>query len=99
MADTALTGLSAAHQRTASEMYTVDSHPGWSLLRGGLVAGRTLRRRDEAQHELDRLWACFATLGEQLERARALRAGRWPSQAELTDLTTLLTTEVIAVDD
>lgn len=99
MADTAMTGLSAAHERIAAAMYTVDSHPAWPMLRGGTVAGRTLRRRDEAQGELDRLWTCFAALGEQLERARALRAGRWPSEAQLTDLTTLLTAEVVALDD
>jgi hypothetical protein len=94
----ALAGLGAAHERIATLMYTVDSHAAWTLLRGGLVDGRTARRGEELAVECGRLWAWFGALGDVLERARALAALRRAGQPEQAELAALLTGPVVALD-
>src|SRR5436305_2181848 len=79
--DEALAGLGAAHDRIAAAMFTIDSHPGLGLLRGGGLAGVTRTRADALRAEVDRLWAQFTVLGDLLERARGIRGQRRPDES------------------
>jgi hypothetical protein len=98
MAGRALDGLGAAHDRIATAMYTMDSHPAWTRVRSGLSTGATANRGQELTAESTRLWACFNALGDQVEEARAINGRRRLDEQALADLTTLLTTAVVPVD-
>jgi hypothetical protein len=89
-ADQLLTGIGAAHDRIAAAMYAIDVHPGLGLLRGGTLTGATEARWRALRPEVDLLWAHFAVLGQTLEEARAIRAGRRPGDQQWAELTHLL---------
>lgn len=90
--------LGAAHARIAAAMYAVDTHAAWPLLRGQLVTGATRQRGKAVQAEVDRLWACFTLVGEQMERARTLAAVRRPDARAVAELTGLLTEPIVDLD-
>jgi hypothetical protein len=98
LAGRTLDGLGAAHDRIATAMYTVDTHPAWTRLRSGLGTGATARRAEELATESSQLWACFNALSDQLEQARAINGRRRLDEQALADLSTLLTTAVVPVD-
>jgi hypothetical protein len=96
--DEALAGLGAAHDRIAAAMFTIDSHPGLALLRGGGLTGLTGTRWEELRPEIDRLWAQFATLGDLLERARGIRNQRRPDDADWATLHLIVSEPVVGLD-
>ena len=96
-ADTALTGLGAAHDQIAAAMFALDQHPGLRLLRGGTLTGRTAERWPALSPEVDLVWAHFAALGDILEQARAVRGRRRLDDPEWTELTRLLREPVVAL--
>lgn len=85
-ADRILGTLSAARDRIATAMYTMDSHPAWARLSEGAVTGETDRRRRTMRPEADLLWAYFGALRDAIERATALRSARRSSDVELSAL-------------
>lgn len=89
-ADQMLTGIGATYDRVAAAMYAIDVHPAQATLRGGAPQGATGARWQALRPELDLLWAHFATLGQHLEQARALRARFRPGDQGWADLTRLL---------
>lgn len=98
-ADQALTALGEAHDRIAAAMYTLDSHPGLTFLKGGTLAGRTLAAWRAMQPRVDLLWAQFTSLRTQLELVRVIRGQRSRlSGEELAELTFLLTEPVVELD-
>jgi hypothetical protein len=96
--DEALAGLGAAHDRIAAAMFTVDSHPGLGLLRGGGLTGLTRTRADALLPEVDRLWARFNALGELLERARGIRQQRRPGDSDWATLQLIVSEPVVGLD-
>jgi hypothetical protein len=80
--------LSAAHDRIATAMYTVDTHPAWAKLDGGVLSGQTQTVTQALRPRVQALWAWFGALGDRLEQAQALLAGRrlGPVPPELTAL-------------
>ncbi len=93
-----LTGLGAAHDRIATAMYTVDTHPAWHRLDRGRVAGETAMGVAPLRPEVDLLWACFGALGEYLERARAMLARPRFGGGVPPELTALLTGDAVGLD-
>jgi hypothetical protein len=97
-ADQLLTGIGAAHDRIAAAMYAIDVHAGLGLLRGGTLTGATEARWRALRPEVDLLWAHFAVLGQILEEARAIRAGRHPGDQQWAELTRLLRDSAVELD-
>jgi hypothetical protein len=98
-ADQELTALGGAYDRIAAAMYTLDSHPGLTFLKGGALAGRTLEAWRSMQPRIDVLWAQFTSLRTQLELARVIRGQRSRlSGEELAELVFLLREPVIEFD-
>jgi hypothetical protein len=93
-----LTGLSAAHDRIAAAMFTIDSHPGLAFLRGGGLGGRTAERARTLSPEVDLLWAHFNALSELLDRARAIRGQRRLNDDDWDALGLLLSEPILALD-
>jgi hypothetical protein len=87
--------LTAAYDRLATAMYTVDTHPAWN--RAGLASGRTRQVLTELRPQVDRLWAYFGALGERLEKARSLLAVRRLGGVP-PELATLLTGPAVGLD-
>jgi hypothetical protein len=92
-----LATLTAAHDRIATAMYTVDTHPAWSRLSQGLVTGATAALAQQLRPEVDRLWASFGALGDALEQGRALLAARRFGGVP-PELTALLTGPAVGLD-
>src|SRR5690348_2635854 len=94
-----LTTLGATHERLATAMFGVDSHPGLAFLRGSGLAGRTADRAATLAPEVRVLWAHFTAIGEVLERARTIRAShRRLDDADWDALELLLDEPVVALD-
>jgi hypothetical protein len=89
--------LTAAHDRIATAMYTVDTHPAWAKLDGGVLSGRTQTVTAALRPQVQALWAYFGALGDRLEQARALLAGRRLG-ALPAELTTLLSGPAVGLD-
>ena len=95
----ALTTLGATHERLATAMFGVDSHPGLAFLRGSGLAGRTAERAATLAPEVRVLWAHFTAIGEVLDRARTIRAShRRLDDADWDALELLLDEPVVALD-
>jgi hypothetical protein len=94
-----LTTLGATHERLATAMFGVDSHPGLAFLRGSGLTGRTAERAATLAPEVRVLWAHFTAIGEVLERARTIRAShRRLDDADWDALELLLDEPVVALD-
>jgi len=94
-----LTTLGATHERLATAMFGVDSHPGLAFLRGSGLAGRTAERAATLAPEVRVLWAHFTAIGEVLDRARTIRAShRRLDDADWDALELLLDEPVVALD-
>jgi hypothetical protein len=98
-ADRALERLGAESDRIAEALVAMDGHPGHQLLRGASLAGSTQRRWAETSTAMATLWEQFEAYRTLLEQARSVRArkGR-PGQAELDELTELLTGKVVVLN-
>jgi hypothetical protein len=68
--DRVIAGLVAVHDRLATALYTVDTHPAHVLLRGVEPRGATARLLSGV--DVGRLWAGFVAVREVLERLREL---------------------------
>src|SRR4051812_29465916 len=64
--DRAVADLTAAHARLAAALYTVDTHPTHTLLRGVDLHGATAKAW--AGVDVARLWSGFAAARDVLER-------------------------------
>lgn len=95
-ADRALQRLADESDRIAQALVAMDGHPGHQLLRGATLTGLTLRRWTEASATMATLWAQFEAYRTLLDRAKDVRARKVkPGQAELDELTELLTGPVV----
>lgn len=98
-ADRLLGVIGAVHDRLATAMYAVDSHPTLTYLRAAMYTGRTNQMREALLFDIGVMWTQFTTIGDILEQARALRARFRPSDARWIDLDRLLAGPVVAVDN
>jgi hypothetical protein len=97
-ADRILTGLTAAHERIAAGMFALDGHRGLGVLHRDGLSGATVKLRDEAAPEVDRLWARFTALGSRLEQVRAILGRSRLDEPTQADLARLLTEPSLPVD-
>jgi hypothetical protein len=98
-ADRALERLGEESDRIAEALVAMDSHPGHQLLRTAPLSGRTRQRWDEASAAMATLWEQFGSYRTLLDQAREVRARRGrPGQAELDELTRLLTGAVVELN-
>jgi hypothetical protein len=98
-ADRALERLSAESDRIAEALVAMDSHPGHQLLRDATLTGVTRTRWLEASTAMATLWEQFEAYRTLLDQAREVRARRSrPGQAELDELTHLLTGAVVELN-
>ncbi|MGK5547344.1 hypothetical protein ACSNOH_21795 [Streptomyces sp. URMC 127] len=90
-ADRALARLGAEHEAVESSLLALQDHAGRRLLEGAELTGETKARWAAAEALIGQLWAYFDAYTAALTTARELRARRrWPTQAELSELTELL---------
>jgi len=90
--DRALDRLQAEQDAISAALLALDDHPGYRFLKGAELAGVTLQRWTEAQALISALWQQFDTYKSTLESAASLRARHArPSQADLSELTAVLT--------
>jgi hypothetical protein len=90
-ADSLLVALVAAHDRISAAMFNIDGHTGLGVLRGANLTGDTRRMAARVLPAVDLLWSHYAAFGVQLDRAKAIRAGRSrPGENELRALTAVL---------
>ncbi|KNB49487.1 hypothetical protein [Streptomyces caatingaensis] len=90
--DRALARLGAEHEAVESSLLALQDHAGRRLLEGAALTGETHDRWAVAEQLINRLWTYFDAYTDALTAARELRARRrWPTQAELGELTDLLT--------
>ncbi|MET7426917.1 hypothetical protein [Dactylosporangium sp. NPDC005555] len=68
--DRAVAELAAAHDRLATALYTVDTHPAHALLRGVELRGATAQAWSGV--DVAGLWSGFVAVRDVLERLRAL---------------------------
>jgi hypothetical protein len=85
-ADRILGALTAARDRIAAAMYTVDTHPVRARLDAGTFTGETDRVKRGLAGDVDRSWARFGALRDLIERAIGLRHGGRSGEAELESL-------------
>jgi hypothetical protein len=98
-ADDALARLSAESDRMADAMVAMDSHAGHQLLRNATLTGLTERRWAAASTTMAVLWEQFNLHRSLLEQAKAVLGRRSrPGQAELDELTGLLTGPVVELN-
>jgi hypothetical protein len=90
-ADRALARLGAEHEAIESSLLALQDHSGRRLLEGAELTGVTEEKWAATEHALALLWAHFDAYTGALATARTLRGRRrWPTQAELGELTDLL---------
>lgn len=90
-ADRALARLRVDHEAIESSLLALQDHSGRRLLEGAELTGVTKEKWADTEAAISVLWAHFDAYSEALASARALRARRrWPTQAELVQLTELL---------
>ncbi len=97
-AEREVVGLTAAHDRIATGMYAIDTHPALGLLRGSTITGLTRERAATLLPEVDRLWAQFTLFGEVLDQIRSLIAPRRPTDAALIEAEQLLRERLLHLD-
>jgi hypothetical protein len=93
-ADRALAALGASHDRVASAMYAIDSHPGLAFLRSGGLTGRTEEIWNALRPEVDARWSEFAALGDALEQARTIRSTRRPADPSWAQMQVALAVDI-----
>jgi hypothetical protein len=85
--------------RIAQALLAMDDHPGHQLLRAATLTGRTQQRWAQVSTAMAGLWEQFEAYRGVVERARTVRARRpRPGQAELDELTELLTGAVVELN-
>ncbi|KUJ69284.1 hypothetical protein ACZ90_13170 [Streptomyces albus subsp. albus] len=90
-ADRALARLAAEHEAIESSLLALQDHAGRRLLEGAELAGVTKDRWATTEQAISLLWTYFDAYTEALRTARELRSRhRWPTPAELTELSRLL---------
>jgi hypothetical protein len=90
--DAALERLRSEEDEISAALLELEDHPGYRLLNGAPLTGRTLELWTTAKAVTGNLWEGLAAHKEALQAAATLRARRQhPGQAELAELTTLLT--------
>jgi hypothetical protein len=98
-ADRALERLDGESDRIAEALVAMDGHPGHELLRVAALTGRTKDRWAEIAATMATLWVQFDAYRALLDRAREVRARKVkPGQAELDELTALLTGDVVELN-
>ena len=99
-ADHALAELGADSDRMAEALVAMDGHAGQRLLAGATLTGVTLRRWTAANAAMTVLWQQFSAHRALVEQARQVRERKSrPGDAELSELTELLTGRVVEVGD
>ncbi|MEU8685184.1 hypothetical protein [Streptomyces sp. NPDC048611] len=99
-ADRALARLGAEYEAIETSLLALQDHAGRRLLEGAELSGTTKERWAEAERSITVLWTLFDAYTAALESARELRQrGRWPSVAELAELTELLHGEGVTVPE
>ncbi|MGW3011332.1 hypothetical protein ACWC9R_21230 [Streptomyces sp. NPDC001219] len=99
-ADRALARLGAEYEAIETSLLALQDHAGRRLLEGAELSGTTKERWAEAERSITVLWTLFDAYTAALESARELRErGRWPSVAELAELTELLHGEGVTVPE
>jgi hypothetical protein len=89
--DRALARLGAEHEAIETSLLALQDHAGRRLLEGAELTGITKERWAAAEESIALLWAHFDAYTDALAKAREIRGRRrWPSQAELGELTELL---------
>ncbi|MFD7106656.1 hypothetical protein [Streptomyces celluloflavus] len=89
--DRALARLDAEHEAIETSLLALQDHAGRRLLEGAELAGTTRDRWAAAERSVTALWSYFDTYTAAVAAVRALRARRrWPSPADLAELTELL---------
>ncbi|GAA4074991.1 hypothetical protein [Actinomadura miaoliensis] len=90
--DGALRRLRDDKERIGAALAELEAHPGHALLDGAGLTGETARRQGELRSRTAALWSLFDLYGRVLGDAERLRARHpRPSQAQLAELTRLLT--------
>jgi hypothetical protein len=97
-AERQLVGLRAAHDRVATAMFAIDTHPALGLLRSSTLSGLTRDRAATLLGEVDRLWAQFTLFGEVLDQLRSLIEPRRPTDAALIETEQLLRERLLHLD-
>ncbi|GHF35897.1 hypothetical protein GCM10010218_16670 [Streptomyces mashuensis] len=89
--DRALARLGAEHEAVESSLLALQDHAGRRLLEGAELTGVTKSRWAVTEQLVTQLWICFDAYTDALQAARELRGRRrWPTSAELSELTDLL---------
>ncbi len=89
--DRALARLGAEYEAIENSLLALQDHAGRRLLEGAELTGVTKERWAAVEPAIPLLWAHFETYGTALSAAREVRARRrWPSPADLAELTELL---------
>jgi hypothetical protein len=89
--DRALARLGEEHEAIESSLLALQDHSGRRLLEGAELTGATKERWAGTEQAITLLWAHFDAYTDALTTARTLRGRRrWPTQAELNELTRLL---------
>jgi hypothetical protein len=97
--DRALQRTGEECDRIAQALLAMDDHPGHQLLRAATLTGRTQQRWAQVSTSMVGLWEQFEAYRGVVERARSVRARRArPGQAELDELTELLTGAVVELN-
>lgn len=97
-ADHALARLGAEHEAIELSLLALRDHSGRRLLEGAELTGVTREKWATTEQVIALLWAHFDAYTHALSSARALRGRRrWPTQAELNQLTESLRGSVVTV--
>ncbi|GGU56156.1 hypothetical protein GCM10010211_21250 [Streptomyces albospinus] len=89
--DRALARLGAEYEAIETSLLALQDHAGRRLLEGAELSGTTKERWAAAERSITVLWSLFDAYTAVLTAARDLRARRrWPSVADLAELTELL---------
>jgi len=97
--DRELASVRAEHERIAAALYAMDSHPAHALLAGSQTTGATARAWSDVKDLMSGLWVAYNAYVIGVEMAADARSRRSrPGIDELSELTHLLTAEVIPSD-
>jgi hypothetical protein len=89
--DRALARLGSEYEAIQQSLLALEDHSGRRLLEGAELTGRTKERWAAAEPAIPLLWTHFDAYSTALRAAREVRTRRrWPSPADLAELTDLL---------
>ncbi|MDT3397928.1 hypothetical protein RKE29_14965 [Streptomyces sp. B1866] len=89
--DRALARFGAEHEAIETSLFALQDHAGRRLLEGAELTGVTKDRWADTEQAITLLWTYFDAYSDALATAREVRARRrWPTPAELAELTELL---------